>query len=286
MTDRPSNRARTALHATLVLTASLALSACSGSSATREVRVLAAPSGLRAIESLRAGTADAVVADYPVVAHEAHRSAGAFVVVGNQFDATPFGIGLRKEARELNAAITDALRRIIADGSYATALREAGLSEAAVEAPEAPASVPDAAHVPQLRDGYLQVAMEVSYPPMEYYDPDTHAPRGIDVDIANALARALGVRVEFVNQSFDGLIGSLTSGRADVVISSMGITEERSRQIDQIPYFTAGTGILVPSANVHHIAGIDDLCSLRVAVQANTMQSSRLDRLNRGRCAH
>lgn len=285
MTNHRSLVAHRVLPALLGLAVPLALIACAGSAATREVHVLRAASGLRAIESLRTGAADAVVADYPVVAHEAHRSAGAFTVAGAQFDATPFGLGVRKDAHELNAALTDALRRIVADGTYAAALREAGLSDAAVAPPEAITTVPDAAHVPQLRDGFLQVGMEVSYPPMEYYDPDTHAPRGIDVDLANALARALGVRVDVVNLPFDGFIGALTSGRVDVIISSMGITEERSRQIDQIPYFTAGTGILVPSANPHRIAGIDDLCGLRIAVQSSTTQAARLDRLNRGRCA-
>ena len=71
---------------------------------------------------------------------------------------------------------------------------------------------------------------------------------GLDVDIATAMAEKLGVEVEFQQVAdFAGIVGDLTSGRYDIVMSAISITPEREAEIDFIPYFgPVGTGILTP----------------------------------------
>ena len=55
-------------------------------------------------------------------------------------------------------------------------------------------------------------------------------------------------------------------------MSAMTITDERSQEIDFIPYLNVGLGILVPSGNPNGIQGLEDLCGLTVAVQVGTIQ--------------
>lgn len=136
------------------------------------------------------------------------------------------------------------------------------------------------ATAPELEDGTLQVGSDIAYAPIEFYEEGTQNPVGLDVDIAKALAKELGVKVEFMNTGFDGLIGALQAKRFDIIMSSMTVTEKRQEEIDFIPYFTAGTGILVQAGNPKGIQSLADLCGKSVAVQLGTIQVDQLDAQN------
>lgn len=138
----------------------------------------------------------------------------------------------------------------------------------------------DISGVPELEDGKLTIGSDIAYAPMEFYIEGTETPDGLDIDLAKAMAEELGVEVEFVNSGFDGLIGALDSEDFDVIMSSMTITDERSQEIDFVPYLSVGTGILVPAGNPNNIQSIEDLCGLTVSVQVGTIQVDQLEAAN------
>lgn len=87
-----------------------------------------------AVEELRVGGADAVLADFPVALNDANQSDGELEVVGDQFPTVkPYGIGLRKDSTELKSALEDALNEIKDDGTYESILKDWGLESAALE---------------------------------------------------------------------------------------------------------------------------------------------------------
>jgi polar amino acid transport system substrate-binding protein len=137
-----------------------------------------------------------------------------------------------------------------------------------------------AANVPELQDGILQVGSDIAYAPIEFYEEGTQTPTGLDVDLGNAIANQMGVRVEFINSGFDGLIPALQAQRFDAIMSSMTITDTRKQEIDFVPYFTAGTGILVQAGNPEGIQTLADLCGKNVAVQVGTIQVDQLNAQN------
>jgi polar amino acid transport system substrate-binding protein len=137
-----------------------------------------------------------------------------------------------------------------------------------------------AAGVPELADGTLQVGSDIAYPPIESYEAGTQNAVGLDMDLANAIARELGVKTEFINTGFDGIIGALQAKRFDVIMSAMTITEKRLEEIDYIPYFTAGTGIMVQAGNPKNIQTLADLCGKNVAVELGTIQVDQLTAQN------
>ena len=141
-------------------------------------------------------------------------------------------------------------------------------------------SATSAAKVAELQDGVLQVGSDISYAPIEFYEEGTQNAQGLDVDLANALAEELGVRAEFINTGFDGIIGALNVSRFDVLMSAMTVTEERQKEIDFIPYFAAGTDILVAEGNPKNIKTIEDLSGLTVGVQIGTIQVDQLKAAN------
>lgn len=103
----------------------------------------------------------------------------------------------------------------------------------------------------------LVVAMELAYPPFETKD-EAGDPEGVSVDFFRDFAEAYGYDLTIENTSFDGLIPMLQTGKADAVMSSMTITEERKQSVDfSDPYARAQLAIL---ANANSgIESIDDL---------------------------
>ena len=138
---------------------------------------------------------------------------------------------------------------------------------------------------PELDDGVLTIGSDITYAPIEFYKEGTEEADGLDVDLAKALAAELGVEVEFINSGFDGLIEALRTNEFDVVMSAMTITDERSQQIDFVPYVNVGVGIVVPAGNPNNIQELEDLCGLTVAVQAGTIQLDEMEDLNQDACA-
>ncbi len=138
----------------------------------------------------------------------------------------------------------------------------------------------DISGVPELGDGVLNVGSDIAYAPFEFYQEGTETEDGLDIDLAEAIADALGVNIEFLNTGFDGIIPALQTEDYDIIVSAMTITEERQEQIDFVPYITVGTGIVVPTGNPNNIQTLDDLCGLTVAVQVGTIQVDMLNEQN------
>jgi polar amino acid transport system substrate-binding protein len=143
-----------------------------------------------------------------------------------------------------------------------------------VSQPSSSGGAPLAASLPQaVRDaGVLKVGSDVAYAPVEFFDTDGKTVIGIDPDLGKALETQLGVRFEFQNGTFDGLITSLRSKRIDLIMSAMSDTPERQKSIDFVDYFTAGTSILVKKGNPEGIKTLDDFCGKTIALQRGTTQ--------------
>jgi polar amino acid transport system substrate-binding protein len=90
----------------------------------------------------------------------------------------------------------------------------------------------------------LIVGMEMSFPPFEMLD-SSGKPAGVSVDLALAMGKSLNRPIRFENIPFDGLIPSLKTGKIDLIISSLTMTEDRQKSIDfSDPYLKMGLAIL------------------------------------------
>jgi len=173
-----------------------------------------------------------------------------------------------------------ALAAVLAFAACKDDKKEAGKTPSASPTPAAI----DISGVPELADGKLLIGSDIAYAPLEFYQTGTETPDGLDVDLAKAIAEALGVQVEFVNSGFDGLIEALNTDEFDAVMSAMTIDADRSKLVDFVPYLNVGVGIVVPADNPNNIAGLEDLCGLTVAVQLGTVQEKGLKALNDETC--
>ena len=103
----------------------------------------------------------------------------------------------------------------------------------------------------------LRVAMELAYPPFETKD-DAGNPEGLAVDFIRDFGAAYGYDVQIENTAWDGLIPSLQSDKADLVISSMTITDERKQSVDFSDAYAMAQLAILANAD-SGVASIDDL---------------------------
>ena len=103
----------------------------------------------------------------------------------------------------------------------------------------------------------LTVAMELAYPPFETKDEQGN-PSGVSVDFMKDFGEYIGKEIRIENISFDGLIPSLQTGKADMVMSSMTITEERKETVDFSESY-ANALLAVLTNKDSQITSVDDL---------------------------
>jgi polar amino acid transport system substrate-binding protein len=122
----------------------------------------------------------------------------------------------------------------------------------------------------------LTVGSYTNYLPQEYIDPVTHQLTGFDIDLINAIAQRLKLKVHVVNADFPVLTNRLQAKQFDVVISAMSITPGLQKQVSFISYFRGGKSLLVSKGNPSHISNLEDLCGQKVAVREGSFEQSDL----------
>lgn len=112
--------------------------------------------------------------------------------------------------------------------------------------------------------GVIKIGTEGTYAPFTYHDASGKLV-GFDVEIGEKIAEKLGVKAEFVEGKWDGLIAGLDVKRYDAVINQVGITEERKAKFDfSEPYIASRAALIVREDNAD-IKGFGDLKGKKAA---------------------
>jgi polar amino acid transport system substrate-binding protein len=125
------------------------------------------------------------------------------------------------------------------------------------------------------QSGKIVVATEGAFPPFNFFKGPTLT--GFEVEVAEALARKLGVAIEWRALSFDALLAGLRQDRWDMVIASFAITDERSKAVSFTdPHYCSGGVIVAKNAAIRTVA---DLGGKAVAVQTGTTYLTNVQKL-------
>ena len=120
-------------------------------------------------------------------------------------------------------------------------------------------------------DGVLSMATEATFPPYEYYDGDAIV--GIDVEIAQAIADKLGLELQVTDIAFDSIIPGVQSGKYDLGLAGMTVTDERLEQVNFSDSYATGVQVVIVTED-SAITSVDDLfaegASHVIGVQRNT----------------
>ena len=96
--------------------------------------------------------------------------------------------------------------------------------------------------------GMLIAAINPTVAPIQYIDDDGNI-IGLDVDLGNAIAERLCLKMEFQSTQFATMIPILKEGRIDLINSFMFYTPERASQVLMVPYGASSMAIVVPKKN-------------------------------------
>ena len=112
--------------------------------------------------------------------------------------------------------------------------------------------------------GKLTMATEATFPPYEYYDGDAIV--GIDVEVAQAIAAKLGMELEVTDIAFDSIIPGIQTGKYDMGMAGMTVTDERKEQVNFSDSYATGVQVVIVKDD-SAITSVDDL----LADGANTV---------------
>jgi len=142
------------------------------------------------------------------------------------------------------------------------------------EAAELPESIRQA--------GMLRLTVNSTYAPMEYHDPTTNQLVGLDIDLANEIAKRLGVKIVWSETPFAELIPSLQTKRADFIISGISDRSSRREAADFIDYLATGPQFFVLTENAAKSPG--DLCGKKVGTTRSTSFPVEIEKWSKQNC--
>lgn len=152
-------------------------------------------------------------------------------------------------------------------------LATAAVAFAALTAPAAHADVLDTIK----KSGVLRVAVPQDFPPFGTVGPDLK-PRGYDIDTAALIAKEMGVKLELIPVSSTNRIPFVTTGKADMVISSLGKNPEREKVMDfSIAYAPFFNGVFGPAET--KVSSAADLAGKTIAVTRGSIEDLELSKI-------
>ena len=104
--------------------------------------------------------------------------------------------------------------------------------------------------------GKLIMATNAEFPPYEYIEGGVIT--GIDVEIANAIAKELGLELKIENMEFDSIISSVKGGKADIGAAGMTVTPERLEEVSFTTSYATGVQVVIVTED-SPITSVDDL---------------------------
>lgn len=117
------------------------------------------------------------------------------------------------------------------------------------------------------QSGVLVMATNAEFPPYEYHEGSAIV--GIDAEIAAAIAEKMGCELQIEDIAFDAIIPEVTSGKADMGMAGMTVTEERMENVDfSATYAVARQVVIVAEGS--GITSLADLDGKTIGVQQGT----------------
>lgn len=170
-------------------------------------------------------------------------------ILDTEYVTEDYAIAVAKESKDLLTKIDEALKELIDNGTVAqvTAYYISGEGEL-------PAFQQDVAEDAEV----LTMGTNAAFPPYEFVENDKVV--GIDAAVAGLIADKLGMKLEIQDMEFDSIIPAVTSGKIDMGMAGMTVTEERLESVSFSESYATGIQvIIVPEGS--DITNADDIAA-------------------------
>lgn len=116
------------------------------------------------------------------------------------------------------------------------------------------------------QSGVLRIGISPNKAPHVFVNPKTNVVEGFEPDLNAAIAKVLGVKIEYTRSTFEGLIAGVNSDRFDIAQGNLGDNNLRQEQIDFVDYNWLTFGLQFPKGNPENIKNVYDLCGRTLGV--------------------
>ena len=117
-------------------------------------------------------------------------------------------------------------------------------------------------------ENVLVVSTSANFPPYEYKEGNKIV--GIDADIADQIAKKLGKEIKWMDMEFDSVLASIVSGKSDMALAGLTVTEERKKNVDFSNTYATSVQKVIVKRN-GDVNSIEDLSNNKlIGVQSGT----------------
>lgn len=120
------------------------------------------------------------------------------------------------------------------------------------------------------KQGSIKVAVVPNYPPMEFREPATNTLTGFDVELGEALARKLGIKIVWQETSFDQMMPAIATGRVDAILSGMTDMASRQDTATFVDYLRNGPRFFAQQSRAAEFKDAAALCGKKVGASRRT----------------
>ncbi|KRM13928.1 amino acid ABC transporter, permease protein [Lapidilactobacillus concavus DSM 17758] len=125
--------------------------------------------------------------------------------------------------------------------------------------------------------GYMVLGVSADYPPYEFHKTINGEDKvvGFDIELARQVAKDIGVELRIKELGFDSLLGSLKTGKVDMIVSAMTPTPERMKEVAfSDSYLRVAQKVIVRKGEENKYRSVMDFKGQRVGVQKQTTQET------------
>ncbi|MCX2682263.1 basic amino acid ABC transporter substrate-binding protein [Campylobacter sp. MIT 21-1685] len=116
----------------------------------------------------------------------------------------------------------------------------------------------------------VKVGTSPNYKPFNY--KENAKLTGFDIDLLNEIAKRQGIKIDWIEISFDGLIPALKTGKIDMIASSMSATEERRQSVDFTEVYYTTKNLYIKQKNNTELTTKNDLQGKNIGIMLGTLQ--------------
>ena len=141
-------------------------------------------------------------------------------------------------------------------------------AEAAESTAEAAESAAETADLVTVTEGKLTMSTNAAFPPYEM-TTDNGELEGIDIEVADAIAKKLGLELQVDDMDFDAALLAAQQGKSDIVMAGVSVTEERQKVMEFSNSYATGVQVIIVKED-SEIKSVDDLEGHMIGTQRGT----------------
>lgn len=192
--------------------------------------------GNDAVLALKQGKIDCVIIDsQPALAFVDKNP--ELTILEEEFAVEDYAMVVSKENTELKEAINAALAELKSEGVLEAIISNYIGDDTKGQNPYVSDENTDRSN------GKLVMATNAAFEPYEFYEGEKIV--GIDADMAQAICDKLGYELVIEDMEFDAIINAVQSGKADIGVAGMTVTEDRLKSIDFTDTYTTATQVII-----------------------------------------